>query len=647
MGTAGHVDHGKTALIKALTGIDCDTHREEKTRGITINLGFAHIELPTGDSLGIVDVPGHRDFVHTMVGGASGLDLVLLAVAADSGVMPQTLEHLHIMDVLGIRDGLIALTKVDLVEPELIAMAEDEVRELVRGTFLADREIIRVSAVTGEGMDALRAALAQVAARLRDRPAGQVFRLFPDRVFTVSGFGSVVTGSVLGGSLETGATAYLLPGDQKLRVRRLERHGQQVDAVVAGDRASINLVGLDRQDVRRGMVLADRVLNATTLADARLRVFEQSRSFGLWTQAVFHVGTYEQQARVHLIDHDRLMPGETGLVQVHLSAPCVLQYGDRFVIRSTSNDATLGGGEIIDPAPLHHRRRTSGVVEGMTRIAEGERPALVASEIRKRFRPISHVEIADILNVSADEVRVVVEQGLPEDIVVRSTGSQTFFLVKREYDKLQDRMLKILMWRHKRNPLEEKGRTTEELAGRLGVEPGSSAGTMLRLLLEGLESDGKLKRVAHTWALVDHKVAPDTELKARIAAVENYLRSCRMQTPLVSELRRTAEREGMKEHDLDHILRYLVEQGKAYFFEDSYLHAEIVDRCRMQLLRGLEQHAEGMTVAQFRDLTHGNRKICLLLLGIYDAEGVTERRGDLRVLTDKGREALHAGARRA
>lgn len=640
MGTAGHVDHGKTALVKALTGVECDTHREERARGITINLGFAHLELKAGVSLGIVDVPGHRDFVHTMVGGASGVDFVCLVIAADSGVMPQTIEHLQIMDVLGVRDGLIALTKVDLMGPELAAMAEEEAAELVQGTFLDGCPIVHVSSVTGEGLDRLRESMSQIATGLTSRPAGEVFRLFPDRVFTVSGFGTVVTGSVLGGSLATGSSAYLLPGGERLRVRRLERHGREVPRVVAGDRASINLVGLDREDVERGMVVADRVLNPTELVDVRLRLFEHARGLRLWSQVIFHVGTYEKQARVHLIDHDRMLGGETGLAQIHLTKPCVIQYGDRFVLRGTSSDATLGGGEVIDPAPLHHRRRTAKAIDSMMRVAEGERRELVAAEIRKRHRAISHRELADVLAVASEELATVVDCGLPEDIVVTGSNAEPLFVVKKEYDRLQAKALRVLAGHHRRHPLHAEGQTAEELSGRLGIGSETTAETLLQSMLERLEADRQLKRIGHTWALREHEVVVDAGQEARIRAVEDFLKRCGMKTPLMSQLRQVAEKHGMAEHDLNHILGYLVEQGRACFFDGEYLHASIVDRCRRSLVRELARAREGMTVAQFRNLVRGNRKICLILLGIFDAEGVTERVGDVRLLAEKGRKAM-------
>ena len=640
MGTAGHVDHGKTTLMKALTGVDCDTHKEEKTRGITINLGFTHLDLPGGDSLGVVDVPGHRDFVHTMVGGATGIDIALLIVAADSGVMPQTVEHLQIMDILGIRSGLVALTKADLAEPEICDLAEEEVRDLVGGTFLDGCPIVRVSAVTGEGVELLTKTIGEVAAKVEDRPAGEVFRLFPDRVFSKSGFGTIVTGSVVGGSVAAGEWVFLLPGANQFRVRLIQRHGMDVDRVVAGDRASLNLVGLRRENFTRGMAISDRVLPGSSMIDAELRLFRHTWDFKLWTQVVFHFGTYEHQARIHLMDRDRLAGGETGLVQVHLDEACVAQYGDRFVIRSTSNDITLGGGKIIDPAPLHHRRRTARAIEGMAKIAKAELPELMASEIRKRFRAVGHRELADILNASVDEVCEIASGELPEDIVRYAPGDEVILVLKREHERLRTVCLKSLAAYHRRHPLEKGGRSLEELASTLGLRNDPVSEAMLKMLVHSLASEGIIKRICDTWALAEHSTQVGPQMAGKIRFVDEFLRNCRMQLPVTSELARATEVENINRRESKEILRYLVREGRAYYFEGDYIHATTVNRCRDMLLRALAEGAEGMTVARFRDLVGGNRRICVPLLGLFDAEGVTERVGNDRVLTEKGRAYL-------
>jgi selenocysteine-specific elongation factor len=641
MGTAGHVDHGKTAIIKALTGVDCDTHKEEKARGITINLGFAHLDLPSGNSVGIVDVPGHKDFVHTMVGGASGIDFALLVVAADSGVMPQTREHLQVMDLLGIQRGLTVITRIDLAEEDIVLMAGEETRDLVKGTFLEGSPLINVSSITGEGIDELRAAIDTLTQAVPTRPAGEVFRMFIDRIFSVSGFGSVVTGSVSSGSLSTGDTAYLLPANKdKLRVRRIERHGQEVDSVVAGDRASINLVGLHREDFTRGMLVSDRRMRSTQLVDARIRLFPHARRLGLWNQVVFHLGTFENPARVHLLDKDALGGGETALAQIHFTRPCVTLHGDKFVMRNSSGTHTLGGGEIVDADPLHHRRRPPQLVENLAKVAEGGLTNLIIAEVRKQFGAVSAKEIADSLNIARDAVIDAITDDTSNDIRCYTTDSHMLLIMRSEDDKLAAAVTKGIAAYHARHPLEDRGRTADELMGRAGIERDTSGALMLRQLLDSMVQDGRLRVVGRTWSLAEHAPAVDPETKRQIDTIESYLARCGMKTPLRSELSVLAGKARMDPRQLDEILRHLVSAGKAYFIEGEYLSGGIVDKARLALLQALEARTDGMTVAEFRDLVKGNRKICLLLLAIYDKEGTTKRQDDTRVITDKGRAYL-------
>jgi len=406
IGTAGHVDHGKTSLIKVLTNIDCDTHREEKERGITINLGFSHIELPHGDSLGIVDVPGHKDFINTMVGGACGIDMVLLVIAADKGIMPQTIEHINIITALGIRKGVVALTKIDLVDEELAEIASFEISNYLEQSTLKGAPVVGFSSVTGEGKEELINAIATVASQLEPRKVGSLFRMYIDRIFTVKGFGSVVTGSVLGGKIEVGKDLYLLPGNfPKLRVRSLERHGSQVESVVAGDRAAINLIGIKNEDFIRGMMIADKQLSETLMVDAAISSFDTDNPFPVWSNITFISGTFESQARMHLLsnigEHNNLL----ALVQIHLNKPAILLVKDKFIIRNTSCTLTLGGGYVIDASPLHHRKITPKLIDYLTGLNNnilGDYGViqLVIMELKKEPRPFSPDEIAQRLSIS-------------------------------------------------------------------------------------------------------------------------------------------------------------------------------------------------------------------------------------------------------
>ncbi|MBD3392143.1 MAG: selenocysteine-specific translation elongation factor [Chitinivibrionales bacterium] len=640
MGTAGHIDHGKTALIKALTGIECDTHREEKERGITINLGFAHIELPSGNSVGIVDVPGHRDFVHTMVAGASGIDFALMVVAADEGVMPQTREHLQIMNMLGIRAGVIALTKTDLVGPEVAALAAEEVRGLVRNTFLERAAVVPVSAATGGGLPALGAALDECATRVAQRPRGEVFRMFVDRIFSKAGFGTVVTGSVLSGSLATGDRALLLPPGKDLRVRVLQRHGRDVPRVAGGDRASLNLVGLDRRDFRRGMAVADRALGTTTMVDAQLHLFADAPACSIWAQAIFLLGTYEAQARIHLLDTDTLGAGQSALVQIHLPEPCVAVAGDPFVLRSSSSECTLGGGRIIDAAPLHHRRRRPELVRNLRSVANGDLIELIAMEARKRRGAVTHSKIADALNVAPDEIANAVASGVPGDLRAFQSEGTWYVITAAEYERLSKQIAESIAAYHQRNPLLKTGRTVEEMIGILGMAVVPEAEGLVRLLLADLEARGMLKRAGRTYSLSDHRVEMDKDLEAGIAGIESFLAACRMKVPLAADLSARARELGMDDRILNQVLRYLVANHRAYQIEGTYIHAGVVDTARRALLAALDRSPEGLTVAEFRDLIAGNRKMCLLLYALFDREGSTRREGDVRIITGKGRDVL-------
>ncbi len=641
MGTAGHIDHGKTTLIEKLTGFNCDTHKEEQLRGITIHLGFSHLDLPSGNSIGIVDVPGHADFVNTMVSGASGIDFVMLVIAADGGVMPQTREHMQIIRTLGIEKGVIVLTKIDLVDDELLEFAEIDIRELVEETAFENAPIVKVSAKTGEGIPELIKQLEAMTEDIPERETGEIFRMYIDRIFNIPGHGTIVNGSVISGELNRSANVYLLPTGDKLRARRLERHGGEVQHISTGDRASMNLVGLDIDQYKRGMLVSDRILPSTRMIDARLTLYEHAKPLGLWSQVIFLLGTYAGQARVHLIDKDRLSGGETAIVQIHLEAPAVLMHGDKFVIRNSSSDLTLGGGEVIDAHPLHHRRRPEELVRKLHDVVEGGIPEMVAAEVRKRISPITGDELTTLLNCSESEIEKALAGDLPKDIVLLSTPNAINLIERKRYDKLRLRIIRYLNTYHKRNPLDEGGRAFEELMGIFGVHRDSTAEAVMQLILEQLESQGELKRIGHTWALKSHDVKLTPRDIEHIDFVEKFLLDSQMHTPLWSELVPAALNEGIDELKLKQIMQLLVFKRKAYNLDGNFIHTTIVDNCRRILLEYLTEHEEGATVATFRDLTGGNRKINLLLINKFDREGITVRKDDYRLITQRGLDVLN------
>ena len=373
IGTAGHVDHGKTVLTKALTGMDTDRLAEEKCRGITIDLGFAHLDWPDGTQAGIVDVPGHEKFIKNMLAGAGGIDLALLVVAADEGVMPQTVEHLDILSLLGIRDGIVVLTKADLADADWLEMIRKQVQELVRGTFLEGAPILPVSAVTGSGIPELNEQLHSLVLHTKEKSTLAPFRLPIDRVFSVDGFGTVVTGTLTEGAVRVGDAVELVPSGLQSRVRTLQVHGESVDAAYAGQRAALNLTNLQRTEVHRGdAAVRPGGVRPSRMLDVRLRCLESAKRTVLnGSQVHLYHGTSVHLAKAVLLDRDELPPGAQCFAQLRLTEPMAVKQGDRFVIRFYSPVETIGGGTVLDPRPLRHKRHDPAVLDSLVLREQG------------------------------------------------------------------------------------------------------------------------------------------------------------------------------------------------------------------------------------------------------------------------------------
>ena len=641
MGTAGHVDHGKTALVKALTGIECDTHPEEKQRGITINLGFANLSLDSGNTLSVIDVPGHKDFIHTMVSGACGIDFVLMVISADSGIMPQTREHLQIMEMLNIAHGVIVLTKVDLVDEETIILAQEEILDLVEGTFLAHAPLIPVSVKTGFGLDKLRTVLDECCKNVQQRPTGELFRMFIDRIFSVAGFGTVLTGSVLSGSLQVTDPVYVLPPEKKLKIRRFERHGKEVNQIIAGDRASINIVGLTKEEYRRGMALCNLIVSSTTQIDAQITLFKHAPRIRIWSEAIFILGTYEAKVRVHLLNANTLTGGECAVVQIHLPTLCTVCIGDRFILRNTSKDATLGGGEALDPHPLHHRRRTKKLITQLQKVAQGDMNELVAVELRKTRYSLSSSMLAMRLKMEEQTIiRALETNELPPDIVCIEKNHYFLCILRKNLDEYEHAIVQSIEKFHSQNPLEDYGRSFSDLKGCLYSENQASIELILEFLLNSLIKKSVLKFVNATYALNTHSAQMTTGTLDKIALIESYVQSFGLKVPLPREIEVHAKKNGIEQKELNHILRYLTGQKKIFRVESDYIHAHVVNPIRIQLLHALQNKSNGMTVAEFRNMISDNRKICLCLFNLFDSEGITERVGDCRCITLKGQEYL-------
>lgn len=643
MGTAGHIDHGKTALIKALTNYDCDTHPEEKSRGITINLGFTHLELSGGNSIGIVDVPGHSDFIDTMVAGASGIDFVLLVIAADSGVMPQTIEHLRIMESLGVKRGVVALTKIDRVEEDVIQMAESEISELLKGTFLNNCPFVKVSAITGDGLDLLRDKLDAIAKGHSERDASENFRMYIDRIFTKKGFGTVVTGSSLGGMLKKDDHVFILPEKKEVRVRKIERHGIEVEQAAAGSRIALNLAGLNKEDYKRGMIVSDRLIPPTNIADANLRLFYDAKGLELWSQVTFITGTYKCQARVHLLDTDKLIANEEAVAQIHFPDPCIILRGDKFIIRNSSESVTLGGGEILDAFPLHHRRRPEKLINDLKELSKGDLPSYIAAEVKKTKNPVSFNQVSRLTGLSSAELNNIDSADLPSGIFMFNLDDDTFLIREKEREKIQKKILNSIKNYHKRNPLNEAGRSLDELLGLIRIEWNNIDKKLLDFIIQGIARQKLIKKVKSTWVVYDHEVKLTDKDNDDIEFIENFIESSGNHTPLLSELNDAAGKRKISESMLNQILFLLVSQNKIYNIDGNFLHRSIVEESREKLVKYLSENEEGITVAEFRDLIDANRKLCLLLFSQFEKEGIMFRAGDVRILTDSGNKIKEEG----
>jgi selenocysteine-specific elongation factor len=627
MGTAGHIDHGKTSLIKALTNIDCDTHKEEKRRGITINLGFSYLNLPNGESIGIIDVPGHKDFINTMVSGACGIDFVLLVIAADSGIMPQTIEHINIISALGIKKGIVALTKIDLVDDELIEMAKSEISEYLKKTSLKDAPIVGVSAITEAGKDDLIKSIEKIITEVDEKENSSLFRMYIDRIFSVKGFGSVVTGSVLGGSIQTKDEVFLLPGNnEKLRIRSIERHSKPVESVVAGDRAAINLIGLNNEDFERGMIISNKFLEETSMIDAQVSLFDNNISLPLWSNITFHTGTFDCQARMHLINKETIQPNEEAIVQIHLRKPGIFINKDKFIIRNSSGDITLGGGFVMDAAPLHHRRRTPKLIDSLTQLSEHilsdqSIKEMINGELKKEFKPFSIEEISNKLNIPVNEVKNEINIGRCNFGVYKTT--ECVILISAGNDNLfQEKLLNILKEHHEKNKIFPIGLDVNEIIGKIGFSKLKTEKLYIELILQKMLSTNLVEKYKNTWIIAGHKPVLDNQTKKEIDWLENEIKRYETEKPVLTEIEEKAINNKIQKNKLKMYLSYLASVDKIQIFQNDFVHSSIINKIRIDLLKKLLAKTEGLDFNEFKEIVVGTKKFRALLTDMFENEKI-------------------------
>ncbi len=618
VGTAGHIDHGKSTLVKALTGIDPDRLEEEKRRGMTIDLGFAYLDLPSGRHVGIVDVPGHHRFLKNMLAGVHGIDAVIFVVAADEGPMPQTREHLAIIDLLGIEHGVVALTKVDLVERDWLELVLEDVRRAIAPSLLAGAPIVPLSSTTGAGLDDLRAALDRALQTTTPRPDTGRPRLAVDRSFTMSGFGTVVTGTLIGGGLRVGDELTVLPAGRRARVRGLQQHNRPVEVALPGSRTAVNLVGVERRDVARGDVLAPAgQVTISRRVDARLTVLGGApHPLRHRSQLLLYHGTAEILVEVILLDADELRPGAEGWAQIYSTQPLVTLPGDRFILRRPSPAETLAGGVIVDSMPRRHRRHDATVLQDLA-LRERQDPALaVTSELAKHPFGLKPVELARRLGAPPERLAEIVRRLSAERAAVEVGG---LVLSAAAWERLAARVVAALKTHHAAHPL-RAGMSKEELKSRTGIPPALFGETLARMV-----SERAVVERAGEAALPDHhpRLLPEQEAAA-VAAVRE-LDAAPFNPPPLSEW--------AQGHRLPPaVLDYLVAAGRIVRVNDDTVFSRAAYDQAVSRIRAHLQANRKVTVAEARDLLHSSRRYVLPLLEWLDAQKVTRRVGDDRIL---------------
>jgi selenocysteine-specific elongation factor len=624
VGTAGHIDHGKSSLVAALTGTHPDRLEEEKRRGITIDLGFAFLDL--GEvRIGFVDVPGHERFVRNMLAGAGGIDLVLLVVAADESVKPQTREHFDICRLLGISTGIIVLTKSDLVDADTAGLANLEVEDLVRGSFLEGAPIVEVSSKTGAGLDALRDALREAAERSPGKDARGYFRLPVDRAFVMKGFGPVVTGTLVSGSIRAEDEVELFPARRRLRVRGLHSGGAAVDHAVAGQRTAVNLAGVELDELHRGMELAARgIFQPTTRLDARIELLRSAPALKSRSRVHFHHGTAEMIAEVILLDREKLEPGGSAFAQLRLTEPVLALPGDRFILRRFSPVTTVGGGTVLDPLASGHRRKDARVIPLLGMFERNEREAIVESLAASELRGLALPRLIARTGWIEQDAR---------DVIAKLTRARTLVIAQEEPLTVVPTAIVVECANRIRAAVEEFHRTNrltsgiakEDLRGRTKSRPEVFRGALAELVAaRAVTVSGDLVQKSGREIALLPEEARAKEL------IEQEFERAGLAVPRLDEVLAKLPVEAKRAQKILQIL--LSEKTLVKVAQDLVFHQNAVAKLRELVANYKKANGERLPIGAFKDMTGVTRKYAIPLLEFLDRERVTRRVGDERVI---------------
>ena len=621
IGTAGHVDHGKTTLIKAMTGVNTDRLKEEQERGLTIDLGFASLQLPSGRQVGIVDVPGHEKFLKNMLAGASGVDIALLVVAADEGVMPQTREHMEILDLLEIRHGVVALTKCDMVERDWLEIVEEDLREYLSGTFLKNARIIPVSGVTGDGIGELTHEIDKLAAAVQQRSVEGPFRLPIDRAFSMTGFGTVVTGTLVSGTVRIGDTVRILPEGLESRVRQIQVHGRKHEAASAGNRVAVNVAGLEVADIQRGDVLVPPgYLAPTNVIDVSVAVLPNSpRPLKNRTRIRLHIGTAEAIGRSMILGESEIEPGARGFAQIRLEKAIVAARGDRFVIRFYSPARVMGGGIVLDPVVTRHRLNDSAVIERLQRKLRGDPADIVEDALSINDAGLTRDEIAKTTGLTPQEMENALLELASSDRILELKPK---YLSKLAYDNLLARMKQILQNYHRANPM-RTGMPKEELRRQIGPNMDAKS---YQAILSSLAAAGLISASETAIWLPNHRpILTDNQQRLAESILTEYI-NAGVNPPTIADVE---QRFGPSAKE---IISLLIERSDLIRIQpDLLFSSKAIDNAEAALREFFAKN-ERMTVSQFRDIISSSRRYVVPLLEYFDSRRITCRAGDMRTL---------------
>lgn len=627
LGTAGHIDHGKTELVKALTGIDTDRLKEEKKRGISIELGFAFLDAGENIRIGIVDVPGHEKFVRQMVAGSGSVDLAALVVALDEGVMPQTTEHLDILCVLGINLGLVVLTKADLVDDELALLAEEDAKDLVKGTFLEAAPLMRVSSKTGLGIDELRQTLAHLASKVVDRPVHGLLRLPIDRVFSLKGHGTVVTGTLISGSVSVGDDVEVLPSSLRSSVRSIESHNRAEQTAVPGERVAINLRGIEPSGVNRGDVVTHPgEFQPSFIVDVSLRALDRA-AFPLRNRMKVRLHHYTSEAEARLVfpDRDELVPGEQAVAQVRTSTPIVPSTGDRFVIRTLSPSLTLGGGTVVNPRAVKLKARSAKAFLETDRTGD---EGIVASLIRSSGPiGVTRNELLGLSGLSAKRLDKILDSLRNTHTVIRFDPVENRMAHADHGDMMKNRIRERLKTFHAGEPL-KAGISKQELRS---IVPGGDK--LFKKILENLAVEGEVAIESDTVRLSSHQVKLKDEQKDLKDKLLTMILAGGNAPPVLKEI---IAASGADQKQVRNLLSLLEREAKIVRVrEDLYFSASFMAETKRKMIE-FYKHEDSITPSRFSEITGSSRKYNIPLLEYFDRERFTMRVGDQRVLRGSG-----------